>query len=114
MVQGYCAEEAIEWALNYTDPSNPVGVPKSRHEGRLTGTGTIGKKAIIPDRDLFHRAHFHVLQQMFIVSEYFDEHMELSLRENPGQSESWLAKEHMKKFYGWLRNRISRSDTPIS
>jgi hypothetical protein len=114
MVQGYCTEEAIEWALNYADPSNPVGVPKSRHEGRLTGTGTIGKKAIIPDRDLFHRAHFHVLQQMDIVSEYFDEHKELLLRENPLHSESWLAKEHMNKFCGWLRNRISRSDTPIS
>jgi hypothetical protein len=59
-------------------------------------------------------AHFHVLQQMDIVSEYFDEHKELLLRENPGHSESWLAKEHMKKFCGWLRNRISRSDTPIS
>jgi hypothetical protein len=22
MVQGYCTEEAIEWALNYADPSN--------------------------------------------------------------------------------------------
>jgi hypothetical protein len=114
MVQGYCTEEAIEWALNYANPSNPVGVPKSRHEGRLTGTGTIGKKAIIPDRDLFHRAHFHVLQQKDIVSEYFDEHKELLLRDNPGHSESWLAKEHMNKFCGWLRNQISRSDTPIS
>jgi hypothetical protein len=100
MVQGYCTEEAIEWALNYTDLSNPVGVPKSRHEGRLIGTGMIGKKAIIPDRDLFHMAHFHMLQRMDIVSEYFDEHKELLLRENPGCSESWLAKEHMKKFFG--------------
>jgi hypothetical protein len=24
-----------EWALNYVDPSNMIGVPKSRHEGRL-------------------------------------------------------------------------------
>jgi hypothetical protein len=31
MVQGYCTEEAVEWALNYADPSNPIGVPKSRH-----------------------------------------------------------------------------------
>jgi hypothetical protein len=22
MVQGYCTEEAVEWALNYADPSN--------------------------------------------------------------------------------------------
>jgi hypothetical protein len=36
MVQGYCIEEAVEWALNYVDPSNPISVPKSCHEGRLT------------------------------------------------------------------------------
>jgi hypothetical protein len=62
MVQGYCTEEAIEWALNYTDPTNPIGVLKSRHEGRLTGKGTIGKKAITPDPDLFCHTHFHVLK----------------------------------------------------
>jgi hypothetical protein len=37
MVQGYCTEEAVEWALNYVDSTNPIGVPKSHHEGRLTG-----------------------------------------------------------------------------
>jgi hypothetical protein len=62
MVQGYCTEEAVEWALSYADPSNPIGVPKSHHEGRLIGKWTIGKKAITPDPHLFHCAHFHVLQ----------------------------------------------------
>jgi hypothetical protein len=38
----------VEWALNYVDPSNPIGVPKSRHEGRLIEKGTTGKKAITP------------------------------------------------------------------
>jgi hypothetical protein len=36
IVQGYCTEEAVEWALNYVDLSNLIGVPKSHHEGRLT------------------------------------------------------------------------------
>jgi hypothetical protein len=69
MVQGYCTEEVIEWAINYTDPTNPIGVPKSHHEGRLTGKGTIGKKAITPDLDLFCHAHYHVLQQMSTMAE---------------------------------------------
>jgi hypothetical protein len=73
MVQGYYTEEGVEWALNYTDSSNSIGVPKSHHEGRLTGTKIIGKKAITLDPNLIHRAHFHVLQQMFIVSKYLDE-----------------------------------------
>jgi hypothetical protein len=84
MVQGYCTEEAIEWAINYVDSTNPISVPKSHHEGRLTGKATIGKKAITADLDLFHHAHFHVLQQMSIVSEYLDGHKEMLLRDNPG------------------------------
>jgi hypothetical protein len=63
MVQGYCTKEAIEWAQNYVDLTNLVDVPKSLHEGRLIGKGTIGKKAITPDPDLFRHTHFHVLQQ---------------------------------------------------
>jgi hypothetical protein len=31
MVQGYYTDEAVEWALNYVDASNPMGVPKSHH-----------------------------------------------------------------------------------
>jgi hypothetical protein len=86
MIQGYCTEEAIEWALNYADPSNPIGVPKSLHEGRLIGKGTIEKKAITLDPHLFRCAHFHVLQQMSIVFEYFNEHKEVLLRDNPGRN----------------------------
>jgi hypothetical protein len=101
MVQGYCIDEAIEWVPNYADPSNPIGVPKSHHEGRLTRKGTIEKKAITPDPRLFRYAHFHVLQHMSFVSEYLDEHKEVLLRDNPGRNESWLANEHMKKIH-WL------------
>jgi hypothetical protein len=115
MVQGYCTEEAVEWALNYADPSNPIGVPKSHHDGRFTGKWTIGKKAITPDPHLFYYAHFHVLQQMSIVSEYFDEHKVVLPRDNHDHNESWLANERMRKFIGWLWDRISHSsDTQIS
>jgi hypothetical protein len=70
----------------------------SHHEGRLIGKGTIGKKAITSYPNLFHCTHFHMLQQMSIVSEYLDEHKEVLFRDNPGHNESWLANEHMRKF----------------
>jgi hypothetical protein len=89
-------EDVVEWAPNYADPSNPIGVPKSRHEGRLIEKGTIGKKAITPDSHLFCCAHFHVLQQMPNVSEYLDEHKEVLLRDNPECNESWLANEQQQ------------------
>jgi hypothetical protein len=109
MVQGYCTEEAVEWILNYADLSNLIGVPKSHPKGRLTGKGTIGKKDITLDRHLFRCAHFYVLQQMSIMSEYLDEHKKVLLRDNLGCNESWLANEHMRKFIAWLRDRISQS-----
>jgi hypothetical protein len=90
----------MEWVLNYADPSNPIGVSKSLHEGRLTGKGAIGKMAITSYPHLFRCAHFHVLQQMSIISEYLDEHKEVLLRDNNGHNESWLANEHMRKFIG--------------
>jgi hypothetical protein len=109
MVQGYCIEKAVLWAPNYVDLSNPIGVPKSHHEGRLIGKWIIGKKAITLDRHLFRFAHFHVLQQISIVSEYLHEHKELLLRDNLGRNESWLANEHMRTFIGWLWGQISQS-----
>jgi hypothetical protein len=115
MVQGYYTEEAMEWTLNYADSSNLIGIPMSHHEGRLTGKGTLGKKVITPDPHLFRCAHFNMLQQMSIVSDYLDEHKEVLLRDNPRRNESWLANEHMRKFIGWLRGRISQSsDTQTS
>jgi hypothetical protein len=46
---------------------------------------------------------------MSIVFEYFDEHKEVLLRDNPGRNESWLANEPMRKFICWLRDQISHS-----
>jgi hypothetical protein len=67
MIEGYCREEAIEWVINYANLSNPISVPMSRHEGRLTRKGTIWKKAITPDPNLFRHAHFHVATDVHCV-----------------------------------------------
>jgi hypothetical protein len=49
------------------------------------------------------------------MSEYLDEHKEVLLSDNPRRNESWLANEHMRKFAGWLQDRISQSsDTQTS
>jgi hypothetical protein len=49
------------------------------------------------------------------VFEYFNEHKEVFLRDNPGRNESWLVNEHMRKFIDWLRDQISHSsDTQTS
>ena len=61
MVEGWSMEEAIEFFTYYLDIKR-ARVPESRHEGRLRGKGTIGKKSVIVD-DLvsFRQAQFAIL-----------------------------------------------------
>jgi hypothetical protein len=48
MVEGWSTEEAIEFYTYYLDIKR-VGVPESRHEGRLHGKGTIEEKYVTVD-----------------------------------------------------------------
>ena len=48
------------------------------------------------------------------VSPYIDEHKQLLLQENPGQTEAWLAKQHMQRFNTWFQDRINQLSTPTS
>jgi hypothetical protein len=43
IVCGYKTIETVDWAMGYMDPQNPIGVPRSRHEGRPSSVGTMGK-----------------------------------------------------------------------
>jgi hypothetical protein len=61
IVHGYETIKAVEWAMGYVDPQNPIGVPRSRHEGRLSGVGTMGKRSVTPDADAYQKAHFTVI-----------------------------------------------------
>jgi len=106
MVQGYSAEEVVDWCLGYIDPTNPIGLYKSPHEGRLAGIGTLGKKTLNPDPDDYQRAHFLVLVHTLEVSPYIEEHKEQLRQENPGRSEAWIGRAHMKGFNIWFKNRI--------
>ena len=47
MGQGYSTEEVVDWCLDYIDPKNPIGISKSRHEGRLTEIGFLGRKHLM-------------------------------------------------------------------
>jgi hypothetical protein len=74
IVRGYETIEAVEWAIGYMDPKNPIGVPRSRHEGRLSGVGTMGKRSVTSDVDAFQKAHFTVIQQLHQITPFANEH----------------------------------------
>ncbi|XP_052134047.1 uncharacterized protein LOC127752685 [Oryza glaberrima] len=49
IVEGYATEEVVEFCIDYMD-LQPIGVPLSRHEGRMLGKGTLGHRRIFaPD-----------------------------------------------------------------
>jgi hypothetical protein len=63
IAKSYVIEEVIEFCIGYVDELCPIGVPVSRHEGRLIEKGTLGKKSInANDHASLSKAHFTVLQ----------------------------------------------------
>nr|ABA94043.1 transposon protein, putative, CACTA, En/Spm sub-class [Oryza sativa Japonica Group] len=85
IAKGYGTEEVIEFCVEFIEDLRPIGVPESRHEGRLRGKGTLGRKAIMTvDNNLFRRAHFTVLQQSSLVAPYIEEHLALVRARNIG------------------------------
>jgi hypothetical protein len=107
IVRGYETIEAVEWAMDYMDPQNPIGVPLSQHEGRLSGVGTMGKRSVTPDADAFEKAHFTVIQQLHLITPFANEHKRQLREDNPNRGRAWLAKMHMiQGFSGWLRDYV--------
>ena len=48
--------------MDFIPDLDPIGLPKSRYEGRLGGKGTLGKKTYISQGDdSFNKAHYTVL-----------------------------------------------------
>ena len=46
IAKGHGAEEVTEFCVDFILDLDWIGVHQSRHEGRLRGKGTLGKKAI--------------------------------------------------------------------
>jgi hypothetical protein len=88
------------------DPQNPVGVPRSWHEGRLSGVGTMGKRSVTPDADAFQEAHFTVIQQLHLITPFSNEHKRQLREDNPDRGRAWLANMHMQGFSRWLRDYV--------
>jgi hypothetical protein len=106
IIRGCETIEAVEWVMGYMDPQNPIGVPRSWYEGRLSGVGTMGKRPVTPDVDAFQKAHFSVIQQLHLITPFANEHKPQLREDNPNRGRAWLAKMHMQDFSKWLRDYV--------
>ena len=109
MAQCYSTKEVVDWCLSYIDPTNPIGISNSRHEGRLVGRGCLREKKITLETDAYKQAHFLVLQHTAEVEPYIEEHMEMLRQQNLHRGEAWLAIAHMSGFNIWFRDRLASS-----
>jgi len=104
ITEGYGTEEVIEFYVEFILELDPIGVPKSRHEGRLSGKGTIGKKTYICTRDdYFNKAHYTVLQNSSMMEPYVTKHKDFLRSQFLEKNEAWFMRQHIDTFSDWLR-----------
>jgi hypothetical protein len=112
--KGYGTEEVIEFCVDFMPDLKPIGVPESRHEGRLGGKGKLGKKTTYSmDRHSFTQAHYTVVHNSILVAPYIEEHKNIICSQNPGKPDSWIKLEHETTFGGWLRILLINDDITI-
>ena len=112
IAKGYATEKVIEFCVDFIDDMSLIGLPVSRHEGRLRGKGTLGKKARMDmDAELYDKAHFTVLKQSSLVAPYLEEHKSIVRASNIGKTEAWMTRKHIDTFASWIWTKIRGDKT---
>jgi hypothetical protein len=66
----------------------------------------MGKRSVTPDADAFQKAHFTVIQELYLITPFANEHKRQLREDNPNRGRSWLAKMHMEGFSRWLQDYV--------
>ncbi|CAM8902598.1 unnamed protein product [Rhodiola kirilowii] len=77
IVQGYIAEEVVEFCTNFLGNTTTVGVPRPRHFDRYLGKGTSGHQLMPKSFDELTKAHFFVLQHIPEITPFIEDHMNI-------------------------------------
>ncbi|XP_052730492.1 uncharacterized protein LOC128195840 [Vigna angularis] len=88
-----------------------IGVPKTRHHGRIAGKGTRSAKVVTLARHEVIQAHFYILNNTDIVQPYLSAHKDIVKRDNPRMPEKWLINEHNKTFLRWFKEKVQIDNT---
>jgi hypothetical protein len=92
----------------------PIGVPESRHEGRLGGKGILEKKTTYSmDGHSFTQAHYTVLHNSTLVAPYIEEHKHIVRSQNPGKPKSQIKLVDEATFSCCLRIRLIIDDITV-
>jgi hypothetical protein len=107
MIEDYTTEAVIECYIDYMTDANLIGVPVSRHHGRLSWKGTKGYKSFI---DITYQrvcvAHFSIMQPLAVIRPLRSICKRI-------QDETLIMKQHKLHFMVWLKDlNISIGETP--
>jgi hypothetical protein len=103
MMEGYTTEEVIECCVNYTKDGKPIGVPVSRHRGRLSRKGTKRQKSLTDvTYQRVREAYFNIMHQLVVMRPYVEKHLH-ELREWI-RDEALIMKQHKLHFTAWLKD----------
>jgi hypothetical protein len=99
MIEGCCTEEAIEsggpFYNSILKDQVAIGLPPSRHEGRLYGSGRMGRKSFIPpDYNTVLKAHHNILHHLAIMEPFIQQHINELRKQNPRRTNDWVMKQH--------------------
>ncbi|GKD79776.1 hypothetical protein Tco_1342397, partial [Tanacetum coccineum] len=81
IVQGYAAEEVVQFCTNYMDNVADIGLSQPRHQ---------------------------VLKNMTCIEPYIHEHMSYLAENNSRRDQRWLEAEHKRTFSQWLADKVIR------
>jgi Domain of unknown function (DUF4218) len=106
IVVGKLDEQVIEYYTDYLEGVEPIGLPKSRYEGKVRGIGTNGSKFINPDLQRREKTHLKVLEHLAEVTPYVNNHMVELREQNPLKDEEWVRNEHNRIFVDWFAQKV--------
>ena len=88
----------------------PIGLPLSRHEGRLKGKSVLVGTQMATPEELAEKAHLKLLLSSLVLSAYAKEHL-AEIRQSflpMVPSSDVEMKEHTKNYAEWLKNRLAQ------
>lgn len=106
IAERYIVEEAAEFCTEYLSNVESIGLPMSRHSGRLSGEGITGRRLLTISRTEWEQAQLYVLHNDDEVQPYVTIHMDQLSRLNMNRNQNWITREHNRSFVTWLKNHI--------
>jgi hypothetical protein len=106
IVRAYETIETMEWAMAIWTPKTSLVCLAHGMKVGFQVLGSWGKKLVTSEPDAFQKAHFTVIQQLHLITQFSNDHKRQLCQYNPDCGRARLAKMHTQGFSRWLRDYV--------